>query len=973
MAQLPRGTVTFLFTDIEGSTRLLHEMGDAYEAALKVHRDLLRQVVAACNGAEVDTQGDAFFFAFDKTEEAVEAAVLGQRAVSDYQWPGRNPLRVRMGIHTGEPTVTDEGYVGEDVHRAARICSAAHGGQVLVSEVSAKLLSRSIRAAGLVDVGHHGLKDLTTPQRLYQLTIQGLTNDFPPIRTLESRPNNLPRHLTSLVGRQEEIDQVTELLAREDVILVTLTGPGGAGKTRLAVAVGAEVLGRVFDAVFFVDLSTLRDSAFVIPAIAQTLSLREPAGQTIGETVADYLAGRRFLLILDNFEQVVDAASDVSKLLSSAASLKVLATSRQTLKLQVEREFEVPPLASPSVEVSDVSELLRWPGVSLFVERARAVNSSFELTQENAPAVVEICNRLDGLPLAIELAAARVRMLSPAALLNRLGSRLGLLTGGPRDLPSRQQGLRRTIEWSHELLTEEERELMARMAVFSGPTDVDAVEKVCSQDGADILTHLESLADKSLVKAVEVPGGEPLFAMLETIKEFALERLEERDGAEEARERHADHYLVVAERAHAEIAGPRQVEWLERLERDQDNIYAAIGWSLEQDNIDRALRFGTALHWFWWIRGQLSTGTQWLKAALAETGTDPVLYGRALVAYARLASDHGDFDESQGCLVEARTLAEASDDEDLLANALAELGYVALRTGAEDAEKLTRQALEIFQKRSDTRGEAIVQMRLGTLATRRGDLEKARGMYLRALELRRRTGDPWGIASSLNNIGYDLALQGRFEEAQPYLEECLDLFEKVGFKEGIANVIDTLALIAVGRGDIGGAIELYEKALAMFREMNYRTGIGFELCGLGRARIEFGDWRSGVSDLVEALELGKEIDDEEILAYAYEGIASALACSGRPQRAAELFAASHRFRQEVNIPLPPVDESRVGRFIATLERELDPAAFKTTWSNGVGMSGSELHEAAILEGRALRSTASRDERMGQVGHRTERV
>ena len=958
MGKLPTGTVTLLFTDIEGSTRLLQQIGNAYENVLRTYRSLLRAAFSARGGVEVDTQGDGLFAAFPSARNAVAAAVDAQRHLIEADLGGAE-VRVRMGLHTGEPTVTDEGYVGADVHRAARICSAAHGGQVLISDVTADLLSDGFESAELRDLGDHGLKDLSRPQRLFQVAIAGLRNDFPPPRTFGGRPNNLPRQLTSLVGRADDIETASVLLRREDTRLVTLVGPGGTGKTRLAVEVGTELLDAFAQGVFFVDLSPLKDAALVMATIAQTLSVRESGGQPLRATIQEFLAGKEMLLILDNFEQVLDAAPEMPALLASSPRLKVLATSREPLRVRGERELPVPPLSSPQERTGDAGTIAASSSVALFVDRARSVKPGFELTDENAGAVADICRYLDGLPLAIELAAARIRLLPPAALASRLHQSLDVLGGaGPRDLPHRQRTLRGAIEWSYELLTDSERELLSQMSILSGPSSLESIESVCSCEGADVLTVLQSLVDKSLVNRAESSTDDVRFVMLRTITEFAYERLRDRGGADRTRERHAEHFLDVAKRAEEGLAGPGQVAWLQRIDADHDNLHEAIRWSLERGAGDRALRIATALHWFWWIRGQFSTGRHWLGRGLALRGGDPLLRGRALVAYARLVADHGDFDEAKQSVLEAHTIAETHHDDVLIAYSLAELGYVAVRRGEEDAETLTRRALDIFRRLGDPRGEALALMRLATVATRRGDFDGARKMYVRALQLRRSLGDAWGTASALNNLGYDAALQGRFDEARPYLEECRVLFEKVGFKEGIANVTDTLALVAVGRGDLSEAIDLYEQALRIFQEIGYRLGIAFELVHLGRACVEVGDNAKAVDHLRRALELAGEVHDEETKAYAYEGIASLAASTGRLENAATLFAAAERYRVDAEIPLPPVDKPRLERFITRLKDAMDPTAFEAAWNEGARMAAPDLYETALREALALEAVAA---------------
>src|SRR5215211_7733214 len=559
---LPTGTVTMLFTDIEGSTRLLQELGrERYVRALEAHRTLLREAFSAHGGVEVELQGDSFHFAFETAQQAVLAAADGQRALASYQWP-EQPLRVRIGIHTGTPLVSEGLYAGLDVHRAARVMQAGHGGQVLVSQATAELVAGELEGLSLHELGEHRLKDLTLPVRLHELVGEGLERDFPPPKTLENRPTNLPVQPTPFLGRERELAEVRELLSREELRLLTLTGPGGTGKTRLALQAAAELVERYPQGVFLVTLAPVSDPELVLPTIAQTLALKEQPGEPLFETLKSQLADRQLLLLLDNFEQVEAAAPLVGELLAAAPRLNVLVTSRAPLHLAAEHEYPVSPLAEEQA-------------LQLFVERAQAVRPGFTL-DGNRPVVLEICRRLDHLPLAVELAAARVKLLPPSALLQRLDARLKLLTGGARDREERQRTLRGAIEWSHELLGAEEQRLFRRLAVFAGGWTLEAAEAVCAADGElDVLDGLGSLLDKSLIRQSEVEG-QPRFSMLETIREYAAEKLAEAGQAAELRRQHAEYFSRLAERMGGELSDRISPDLVDRLAADLENFRSAL-------------------------------------------------------------------------------------------------------------------------------------------------------------------------------------------------------------------------------------------------------------------------------------------------------------------------------------------------------------------------------------------------------------
>jgi predicted ATPase/class 3 adenylate cyclase/DNA-binding CsgD family transcriptional regulator len=628
MRELPTGTVTLLFTDIEGSTRLLQQLGNHYDGVLTECRQLLRAAFHQWKGHEVDTQGDAFFVAFPRATDAVSAAVDMQRALAAYVWPEGVTVRVRMGLHTGEPQLSAENYIGLDVHRAARIMSAGHGGQVLLSLTTRDLVEHDLpEGVSLRDLGEHRLKDLQRSGHLYQLVIAGLSEDFPPLKTLNSRANNLPIQLTQLIGREKEVARVLHLLRREDIHLLTLTGPGGTGKTRLGLQVAAELSDAFPDGVHFVNLAPISDPTFVVPTIAQTLAVKEITDQPLLDLLKAFLHEKHLLLLLDNFEQVVSAATYVAELLVTCPKLKVLVTSRAVLQVRGEQEFAVPPLQLPDPKhLPDLVAFSQYEAVALFIQRAQSVKPEFQVTNANAPAVAEICVRLDGLPLAIELAAARVKVLPPPALLARLGQRLTVLTSGARDAPARQQTLRNTIEWSYHLLEADEQRLFRRLSVFVGNCTLEAVEAVCSAlDTADaagpVLEGVASLIDKNLLQQIEQTQGEPRLVMLETIREYGLEALAVSEEMEATRQAHTAYYLVLAEKTEPEPRGQQQAIWQWRMEREYDNLLAAWQWAVEQgksgQRVEMILRLYGVLVRFSMGHSNMSEGTNFLKRALS--------------------------------------------------------------------------------------------------------------------------------------------------------------------------------------------------------------------------------------------------------------------------------------------------------------------------------------------------------------------
>jgi predicted ATPase/class 3 adenylate cyclase len=581
MSDLPSGTVTFLFTDIEGSTTRWERRSEAMRVALARHDALLRAAIHDHGGVIFKTMGDAFHAVFRDAANAVAAAVDAQHRLQADSWDEVGGLRVRMALHTGTAELRDGDYYGTTMNRVARLTSVGHGGQILLSEATAALVRDDLAdGVSLLDLGQHRLKDLTRPEHISQVVQDGLPAAFPPLVSLDVQPHNLPTHPTALLGRERDIARVRERLRRDDVRLLTLTGPGGTGKSRLSLQVAAEMIDQFADGVFLVALAPISDPTLVASTIAQTVGVREATGRPIVESLKEHLSGKQMLLLLDNFEQIVEAASVVSDLLGAAPRLKILVTSRAALQVRGEHEEAVPPLTLPDRGRAPApATLSQYSAVALFIERAGAIKADFTVTNENAPAVAEICHRLDGLPLAIELAAARTRLLTPQAVLARLERRLPILTGGARDLPARQQTLRNAIAWSYDLLSPEEQALYRRLSIFAGGCTLEAAEAVCDPDGTlglDVLDGMSSLAAQSLLKQLEGPDGEPRFGMLETIREFGLEQLRASGELELVARAHGEYYLDLAKAVGPILfADPATVR---RSLAEFHNIHEALRW-----------------------------------------------------------------------------------------------------------------------------------------------------------------------------------------------------------------------------------------------------------------------------------------------------------------------------------------------------------------------------------------------------------
>lgn len=819
---LPTGTVTFLFSDIEGSTRLLGQLGERYPALLETHQRLLRSAFGAGEGREVSTEGDSMFFVFPSAPQAVAAAVEAQRALRTHDWPEDGVIRVRVGLHTGEGILGGDNYVGIDLHLAARIMAAGHGGQVLLSDATRGVVEQSLpEGVTLRDLGEHRLKDLSGPQRLFQVVAEGVEGEFPPPRTLE-RTTNLPPQLTSFVGRRREIEEIKERLV--GTRLLTLTGPGGTGKTRLSIQVASEVLEDFEDGAYFVALAPISDPELVVPTIAQVLGLREEARRPTIETVGEYLEDKHLLLVLDNFEQVLGGAPKVGELLAAAERLSVLATSRESLGVHGEKEYLVPPLGLPDVEhLPPLEALSQYEAVVLFIDRAASVKPGFEVTNENAPAIAEICARLDGLPLALELAAARVKLLNPHEILKRLGHRLTLLAGGARDLPTRQQTLRDAIDWSYDLLEAEERTFFADLSVFVGGFTLDAAEAVCDPDGGlgvDTLEGVASLTNKSLLRQMDTGEGGSRFFMLETIREYASERLAEAPNAHEIAMRHGGFFLALVERAEPELLGADQAIWLDTLEQEHDNLRAAIAWAGEHGEIETALLLGGALWRFWQIRGHLREAAMRLQNLLVLPGSaeHPEAKARALEAAGGIFYWMADWENAQRYYSECLELRRVLGDRPGLAEALYNLSFIYSipsppQRDLERGQELLEEAAQLYREVGDQRGEAKVLWAISSNHEVSNEWQLSLDNAEQALELFRKADDRFSAGWALHSIGLAAVGLGKLERARSALEQALDLFGGAGDLTGIALVLNDFALLEMQEGEHERATRLRGAAL----------------------------------------------------------------------------------------------------------------------------------------------------------------
>jgi predicted ATPase/class 3 adenylate cyclase len=918
----PSGTVTFLFTDIEGSTRLWERDATTMRSALERHNAILGEAIRAHSGYHFKTIGDAYQAAFADPVAAVAACVDAQRALAAEPWPETGPLRVRMALHRGPAEPSPNGdYLAPSLNRLSRILSSGYGGQVLLSSVVWETVAERLPdGVTAISLGKHRLRDLLEAEEIWQLVIQGLAATFPPLKSLEGHPTNLPQQPTALIGRDEEIARLRDLLAQESTRLITLTGPGGVGKTRLALAAAADSLETFPDGIFLVTLAGVGTAALLMPEIAAVLGVREGGGLSLEESVLAYLGGKRLLLVLDNLEQLQpfeNAASTIATLLDAAPAVTIMATSRAPLRIRAEQEWPVSPLLTPApgVEVDGeaaLAELAASPAVALFVERARAARPAWRLTTANATDVAEIARRLDGLPLAIELAAARIRVLTPGEILRRLGGALDLLEARSGDRPDRQQTLRAAIAWSHELLRFEDQVAFRRLGVFSGGFTLEAAEQVLAETPdpwIDPLDAISVLVEQSLIRTEEDSLGETRYRMLETVRAFALEELS-RSGEDNAvRAAHARWVDAFARDADTHVLGPDSGAWLSRYEREHDNFRAAIAWAIEHDPGDLGLRVPESLWRFWELRGHYTEARGWLERALAASPDAPA---------------------------------------PLRALALEGLGNIVYRQGDLKAAAIAlEESVAIWRSLNDPRKLAATLSNLGSVVEIQGDLDRAQALHEEALSIARPIGNPLPVATALNNLALVHWGKGDLERATMLLEESVAIKRQIGNQVGLAHSLNNLGILALDTGDPERAIAYLEETLAIDRELGNPTGIADSLGNLAGLIAPTGNVARAAALDAEALEIRRDLSDRLSVAHSLDSIAATASRAGFPGVGARLYGASERLREELGAPIPPSERARYETGLDMTRSALGDEAYETAWAGGRALSLDEAISEAL--------------------------
>jgi len=916
ISKLPSGTVTFLFTDIEGSTPWWEQHPEWMRRAFARQEAILREAAAAHHGYVYKMIGDAFQIAFDTALDALKAAIQAQRELQGESWGEFGPLQVRMALHTGVTEEREDDYVGPILNRLGRLLSVSHGGQILLTPATQELVADWLPDdVDLHDLGQHRLKDLIRPEHIYEVTAPELLSNFPVIKTLDTFPHNLPLQLTSFIGREKEILQVKRLLLGDR--FVTLTGPGGTGKTRLSLQVAVELLELFPDGVWLVELASLADPLLVPHTIAATLEVRESSGRSIITVLTDYLYNKEMLLILDNCEHLLSASAQiVTTLLQACPNLCVIATSREALDIPGEMAFRVPSLSVPDARhIPPIETLTQYESIRLFVERAEAIQPNFALTNANASSVAQICHRLDGIPLAIELAVARVKMMPVEQVITRLDNRFRLLTGGSRTALPRHQTLQALIDWSYDLLSGAERTLLQRLSIFAGGWTLEAAEMICAGEEIardDILDLLTQLVNKSLVIPDSDLDVEGRYHLLETIRQYARERLMETGGGEKIRERHLAYYQELTEQAEPELRGRNQVTWLDRLEKEVDNIRAALEWALDV-NVEASLQSASALLWFWHIRSRKSEGIDWLERALSVEIPEPdgaplplkraLLRGKAFNVIGSLLVMHGNPERGEAFSEKSLTIHQklGSAGRQGIAHALWNLAQgSAHRENIDEAQELSEKGLALYRELNDKFGIAQCLDNLGSHRLMKGDYQQAKMIWEEDLALRKELGDKDGIAWTLTCLGELAFWQGDLEQARTLYAESQNVFREVGNQWAVSMTISGMGSIVLAQGNFEQAAKLYEEALAFGRDMGDLNAIASRRYDLARVAWSRGDYDMAAKFYDETLRfIRRELNNRGAIAGTLYELGEVAWAQGNLELAAKQYEESLAIGREI--------------------------------------------------------------------------
>lgn len=944
MTSKPTGTVTFLFTDIENSTQLAREHPETWEVAQDRHHAILREAIERNNGFVFQIIGDAFCAAFDKVGDALKAAVKAQQDLQSEPW-GEVTIYVRMGIHSGEAELAGNNYHGyTTLSFVQRLMSAGHGGQILVSSSTKNLLHEQLAEhISMRDMGKHRFSGFPHPTRIFQVIATNLPIEFPPLRTLDNLPNNLPTQLTSFVGRAKELTDVKGLL--NNARMLTLLGPGGTGKTRLSIQAASEMLDQYPDGVWFVELAPILDPMLVPRTTAVAIGLRSEPQRPVIDMLCDYLRGKKILIVLDNCEHLVDACAKMAdRILHAALDTRILASSREALGIGGEVTYRVPSLELPDLyNLPPVELLSQYEAVKLFIDRAMSAVPTFTVTNSNALAVAQVCHHLDGIPLAIELAAAKVRVLSVEQIAKRLDDRFRLLTGSSHTVLERHQTLRAEIDWSYNLLSNAEQIISQRLSVFLGGWTLEAAEFVCAGEDIkteDILSLMEQLVNKSLVITEEV-RRESRYHMLETIRQYAREKLFESGGSEAIRDKHLAYYVRLVEQAEPELYRSDQAFWFMKLDDELDNLRLALEWALATD-VESGLRLVT-ITWRFWQRRNYQEAGDWLSQLLAQYPTSNSLRAHALAVHSKYLHRCGKFHETRNSAEQALQLARALSDQQNEALSLFFLGRIMLILYNEGIP-LFEQSLALYRTLDDKIGQAMVTSWLGKAQRDQGNWERSEFFLFESLQLHRDLGNLSGIAECLEILAEQMIWRGDNSSALPLLEEARTIYSEIEDEAGEWEILHRLGTLAYWQSD-------YQQARAYFEQaIKFDERVGGTWLNWTRLNMAYVMLRQG--DITQAKELFFKVGIQQFpsmraIIYAIEGLASLYANQDQPAHAARLFAWADAKREKIGYPRPPVEQSSVGRDLAIISVSLNQAEFTKFSAEGRAMTVEQVIALAL--------------------------
>jgi predicted ATPase/class 3 adenylate cyclase/DNA-binding CsgD family transcriptional regulator len=941
MTSKPSGTVTFLFTDIENSTQLAREHPESWEAAQARHHAILREAIELNGGFVFQVIGDAFCAAFHKAGDALKAAILAQQNLQDEPW-GEVTIYVRMGIHTGEAENEGNEYRGyTTLSFVQRLMSAGHGGQILVSNTAENLLREQLpEQTSLRDMGIQKFAGVPSPVRIFQVIAPDLPQKFPPLRTLDHLPNNLPVQLTSFVGREKELADIRTLL--HDARLLTLIGPGGTGKTRLSIQAASELLDQYPDGVWFVELAPILDPQLVPRTTAMALGLRDEPQRPVIDMLCDYLHEKKMLLILDNCEHLVDACARMAdQILHATPNTRILASSREALGIGGEVTYRVPSLGLPDIShLPPIDSLSQYEAVKLFIDRATSALPTFAVTNENAPALAQVCYHLDGIPLAIELAAAKIRVLTVEQIAKRLDARFRLLTGGSRTALERHQTLRAAIDWSYNLLSPEEQVLFQRLSVFVGGWTLEAAESVCEGGGIkseDVLNLLEQLVNKSLVITEEV-GREARYHMLETIRQYAQEKLLEAEGVEAIRDKHLAYFVKLVEQAEPELYRSNQAFWLNKLEDELDNIRMALGWALAAD-AKSGLRLMVTPRFFWAARGDLREAGGWLAQLLERYNETDSLRAQALALYVRALAMRGDLTEAHKIGNQSLELSRAISDQQAEALSLWDLGMVlSMQGNYKEGIPFVEQSLALYRTLGDKFGQALATV---WLATNLNDLERSKAFISESLRLYRELGHLLGIANCLHELALRTIWAGDFSSSVPLLEEARTLYRQLGNKTGEGIVLAEYGTLAYWRGDYQQAYAYYKESFELHENAGEYYLASWAGVNMAYALLRRGDISKAKEMFERWVQRSYNSKDIDLAIYTLEGLASLYVHQAQQERATRLFAWADAMREKIINHRPPVEQRSVERDLAVIHAILGKAELAKLSEEGQAMTVEE--------------------------------